>query len=109
MLNAVLGGATFGPCGNKNESVSYDHTDGLGVNLFPNPNNGEFTLIIGNVEGPVDVSLFDLNGRMLYNETYDGSTPMLSKQINMTGLAPGMYILRASDERGDVSEKVQVE
>ena len=37
MLNAVLGGATFGPCGNKNESVSYDHTDGLGVNLFPNP------------------------------------------------------------------------
>ena len=46
---------------------------GLGVNLFPNPNNGEFTLIIGNVEGPVDVSLFDLNGSdALYHETYDG-------------------------------------
>ena len=107
MVSAVLGGATFGPCGNKNQSATIAGTD-FGMSLFPNPNDGEFTLILDNAEGSVQLEVFDLHGRVLYTENLTNTGGLMSESVQLYGLEPGMYILKASDAKGSTTEKIQI-
>jgi|688.fasta_scaffold00363_19 hypothetical protein len=58
------------------------------INLFPNPNNGEFTIKLNN---KASVIIFNMLGEIVYNaKLSEGST-----KINLSNLAKGTYIVNA--------------
>jgi hypothetical protein len=66
------------------------------VTLYPNPNNGSFTLS-GLKEGQV-LQLYDITGRIIKTATVEGS----DMKVNISEQAYGLYLVRVLDKDGNL-------
>ena len=69
------------------------------VNLFPNPNNGEFTLAMSGLEGVYTISIKNVVGQTISTETVNVSGSM-NKTISNRDLNKGIYFVEVSDNAG---------
>ncbi|MEN1785144.1 MAG: carbohydrate binding domain-containing protein [Bacteroidota bacterium] len=74
--------------------------DGLSTNtgsalVYPNPSNNQFYI---NDVGQLQVEIVDMNGALRYEKEVESS----GKVLMSTGLADGMYIIRVTNDKGDV-------
>lgn len=66
----------------------------LGLNVYPNPNNGTFTLEVSTgKEIDAKIQIITIDGRLVYNDVISGSGVM-TKAIDIAELANGIYYLR---------------
>lgn len=74
------------------------------LEIYPNPNTGNFTLQIGNEQGKkIDLKLIDISGREVYHiEVEDNST----HKIDMSHLPKGIYNLRLTTDTGSTDRKI---
>lgn len=82
--------------------VGISGIDGVRMTVSPNPSSGPVHVA---VEGAQlrQIELFDLSGRRIY-----GSSELRApgSEADLSGLAPGTYLLRAATSRGDVVAKI---
>ncbi len=130
-----MSGSTFTPmtAGNGTHTLIYSYTDTnscigsdtvsiqvdlcLGLadnstknyNVYPNPNNGTFTLAINNVAGDVNVELVDLSGRVVYSSTENNVQSGFTTQIVTENLSAGTYMLRVASANEQQIIKIVVE
>jgi subtilisin-like proprotein convertase family protein len=76
--------------------------------VFPNPNNGEFTVKFNGTSGNVDLQVFDIRGRSVFNNSYD-SAGEFNQTINLGNVQSGMYLLNVNTDAGKVTKKLIVE
>jgi|GEM_PF-366848 len=100
--------------GSDNKSkTNYIQVDPLGVkqvalnsllNVFPNPNNGSFTLLLNeNVSGTnMQVQLFDMQGKIVLEPSFEGN------QVSVNGLSAGVYLIKVNDGTSTYNQKVIV-
>ncbi len=72
--------------------------------VYPNPSNGIFNIQINKFLGKVNLKVTDLNGRVVYVEkeaSFDSS-----KEINLTHLQSGMYIINVEADQLSFSKKI---
>lgn len=69
-------------------------TNDLGLNVYPNPNTGTFTLEI-NTANDIDanISIMSIDSKLVYNEKVSGSG-IITQSININELANGIYYLQ---------------
>lgn len=73
-----------------------DEIDG-DVKLYPNPNAGVFTLEVSNsLSDEIGMILFDIQGKQLLNEKYSVVSGNFKKELNLSQLSEGAYIVRLS-------------
>ena len=65
-------------------------------NLYPNPNDGNFTIASGNLSGTFVIDVVDVTGRLVYSEQIELSKNE-EKAVNTNDLNTGVYILRMVD------------
>lgn len=67
--------------------------------LYPNPNSGSFQLQYQSASGGgrVQLELFDMLGRSLWQKDVQAQELAVSKEIRIDGLKPGRYVLRMLD------------
>ncbi|WP_055445366.1 LamG-like jellyroll fold domain-containing protein [Lacinutrix himadriensis] len=71
------------------------------IRVFPNPTNGMLT--ISNALGTtMDVIVYDMNGRVLYNENYNQET----NTLDVSHFSNGIYLLKMKTEFGEISKRV---
>lgn len=76
--------------------------ESLVFNLFPNPNNGQFTLLNSNaITGTLRI--FDMLGKEVMNEQMTGNQ-MLT--VDLRNNQPGIYIIKVETEIGNWVERV---
>ncbi len=76
-----------------------DEELGMNLSLYPNPNDGNFTLAIENVQAsPVQMEIVDLSGKRVYSHDF-GTVLSLSAPISVEYLAEGVYMLKL--QKGD--------
>jgi len=70
------------------------------VNLYPNPNNGEFTISIKNYELGItnQIEIYNMLGEMVYNPDISQST----SQISLPNPESGIYLYRILDKMGNI-------
>lgn len=83
--------------------------DGLtqltGFNVYPNPSNGVFTIDYnGNSASPVNVTVVDVQGRVLIHNTYN--TGSVNDQINMKDASKGVYFVELSVGNEKITQKI---
>lgn len=66
-----------------------ENTFGQDFKVYPNPTRGNFSLDLGLIPGEVQITLRDLNGRLIQSQTYSG-TALIDMEISEP---KGMYIL----------------
>ncbi|HLP21952.1 MAG TPA: lamin tail domain-containing protein [Chitinophagales bacterium] len=73
--------------------------------IYPNPNNGNFTIELENNRGPVDVRLFDLSGRMVHFNKENATLI----NINLNQLNAGMYVVEVKEGNNISRSKITVQ
>ncbi len=71
------------------------------LNLFPNPNNGNFTLsgtLSASTNKEVTYEVVDMLGRVLNTGTTQPKNGTIDQQINLANIAEGAYLLRVQTE-----------
>ncbi|MGB0916797.1 MAG: PKD domain-containing protein [Flavobacteriales bacterium] len=77
-----------------------------GMEVYPNPSNGQFVLTVRGVEADVEIVVMDVAGRQVYNE---GATLNNSFRKELTlDVAKGTYLLQIATMEGLVTRKIQV-
>jgi extracellular elastinolytic metalloproteinase len=71
----------------------------LQFQLFPNPNQGEFTLVIPNYSDPLGVSILDAQGKQHYSFEIVNGTEF---HLNLRGLMVGFYFVQLQNSEGIV-------
>ena len=75
--------------------------------LFPNPNNGDFTLHIeGQPLNELEVSLYNILGQRIFHEQIDFTSGQLIKDYKLSRLAAATYILQIKSENKMIHRKV---
>ncbi|PCH91061.1 MAG: hypothetical protein COB85_09645, partial [Bacteroidetes bacterium] len=68
--------------------------------IFPNPNNGEFTIKFSVVQKQnFKILLFDISGQLIFKETRSDFSGLYKKTFYLENSAPGVYLIRV--EMGD--------
>jgi hypothetical protein len=78
----------------------------LQLNVFPNPNNGQFSVTLTNgKERKSQVTIIDMFSRLVYASTEKGS----NLQINTEDLSKGVYFVKVQNGEQVVSQKIIIE
>ena len=82
---------------NGNPNSISENTE-LGVSIYPNPSNGKFALYFENELLGADISIFDVQGKLLYSKTItSGGT----QNFDISDFETGMYLVKISSDRGE--------
>ena len=73
-----------------------------GLKLYPNPNNGRFTLIVEGVNADATLAIINTLGQTIYTErlTVNGT---FKKEIDLQNVVTGIYLLRLKNNNGETS------
>jgi len=80
-----------------------------GVNVFPNPNNGSFTLSVNANVGDLKIEIVDMEGQVVYSSSESNVNAGFTKQISMGNMANGIYLLRLTANGEQQIEKISVQ
>lgn len=94
---------TPSPGPNCTLSADYFSNEEL-IKIYPNPSTGLINISISGYSGELNILVYDLNGRKVYNQLYSSFTT--EQSINLQGLQTGMYILKIEGEGISHSRKV---
>jgi len=77
------------------------------LTIYPNPNNGRFTLDFSNMNGKVNYQIFDAKGSFVFGDefTTNGNT---IKELSLD-LVPGIYFVKLNSETKSLIKKLIVE
>ena len=94
-------------------SPAYIHNDGIedinsnAVTIYPNPTSEKAVVSLTGIEGTVNMSVVDMNGRLIHNATVECNGDC-TKTIEVNGLAKGMYFIRINGENIDTVKRLMV-
>ncbi|WP_191858487.1 reprolysin-like metallopeptidase [Hanstruepera ponticola] len=92
--------------------VNIQVIDGLSVdefsfdvfNVYPNPTSGEVTVMLSSYED-VSVSLFDIQGRKVYNNYFENTTTF-NRTIDLSSASTGIYMLQVTSGSKTATKKL---
>ena len=92
-------------------SVSLEHDiPTLEIEVVPNPNNGTFNVRIEqDTPGPIQLSLYYLDGKLVFEEQLDQVTNVFNKELFVKECVKGVYFLRITTNTETISKKVIVQ
>lgn len=76
--------------------------------VYPNPSNGNFNANLS-LETATDVTItvIDMAGQKMFEST-DKAVKELNKQINLSALAAGIYVVNVKTESGSVNQRIVI-
>jgi len=77
------------------------------ISIYPNPNNGNFTLDIEQVKGNARIEIMNYSGKVIYQKEFTANGSHTT-DINVSDMAKGIYILSFIDENRSYISKFVV-
>lgn len=78
------------------------------LKIYPNPNHGEFTLEFREkTYGLIDVFVYDLKGKVLFQEQVNVNDEIYSADINIENAAAGVYFLLIKRDNASLTQKIE--
>ncbi len=105
----ALASACAVPFAAAQESDLINGNSGNLIKLYPNPTKSNVTLEIpSEVQQNINVAVFDINGRKMINQSMNIGAGQNVKQLSLSSLASGTYIIELSDAKNKVMQKIKV-
>ncbi|WP_296634247.1 reprolysin-like metallopeptidase [Polaribacter sp.] len=79
-------------------------------NLFPNPNNGNFTLMFETFDtAKTKIELFDISGRSVAEKVFRDTSILFKEDISFNNLSKGLYLLKINNGNKQTIRKLVIE
>jgi hypothetical protein len=78
--------------------------ENVAFNVYPNPNNGEFTLDLGKNTEEAVVEIYNAVGSLVYSEQVNQS----KVNINLTNVAKGVYFIKIQSQKGQAVKGIVI-
>ena len=89
-------------------TIGINTIDGISLNIYPNPNKGEFTLNANfNTATDFTVEIINLNGKAIYTKEFNG-VDAINEAIDIDEYSKGVYYVRIVNDSFVKQEKVIV-
>jgi hypothetical protein len=75
--------------------------------LYPNPANGEFTIVYNNTNKLASLTILSLDGRIVLSEKFSAN-PKAINRYHVNKLQKGVYLVKLSDGDKFISRKLVV-
>lgn len=90
-------------------SLSIDEFTTSEFTIFPNPNQGEFTVKLNSNSGrDITIGVYDVRGRRIFNNSYVNASDF-TQTIRLNSVEAGMYLVTVSDGVNKTTKKIIVE
>lgn len=77
--------------------------------LYPNPNNGEFTVKLqSHSNSNINISVFDIQGRSVFNNSFNNTTNF-NQVVKLNNVQAGMYFVKVTDGSKETIKKILIE
>lgn len=94
---------------NQNPPLDVVSHDAFSFALYPNPSNGNFTILLPQGFGDsMDVNVYDIRGRKVYQKTYTTSSGV-EQQVTLQGAQAGVYLVEVSDGTSKTTKRLIIE
>lgn len=82
---------------------------GMAISIYPNPNSGDFTMVINETLSDLSVEVLDSRGVLVHSEFMSGRyLSGYEKKVELAGIAPGVYIVRFQNKQSVSSRRIIV-
>jgi hypothetical protein len=105
----VAGNYIFSEACKTTTNTGIENINGVSsFNVFPNPSNGVFTAAL-NLDNASDVTITvtDVTGSKIY-ESNESAVKQLTKQINLSSAAAGLYFVSVKTATGTVNQRIVI-
>jgi len=90
------------------ETASINNFSLSDFNLYPNPNNGSFSVeFSSNTAENIHISVFDSRGRKIFNQSYSNNGSF-SQNIDLKDVEAGIYLVVIKDGENSQTRKIAV-
>jgi hypothetical protein len=80
------------------------------LQLYPNPTNGKLNVSFNDQQkGNIILTITSMNGQLVYSESIDNFNGIYSKQVDLSNVAKGLYLVRINTEKQTYSSKINVQ
>ena len=86
-----------------------ENTLANGVSVYPNPNNGSFTLGVNANVGALTIKITDMQGRVVYASVDKNVSAGFVKQISLDTQSSGMYLMHIIANGEQQTKKISVQ
>ena len=86
-----------------------ENTLANGVSVYPNPNNGSFTLSVNANVGDLTIKMTDMQGRVVYTSVENNVNAGFVKQISLDTQSSGMYLMHIITNGEQQTKKIAVQ
>jgi len=86
-----------------------ENTLANGVSVYPNPNNGSFTLGVNANVGALTIKITDMQGRVVYASVEKNVSAGFVKQISLDTQSSGMYLMHIIANGEQQTKKISVQ
>jgi hypothetical protein len=84
--------------------------DDIGITLYPNPNDGKFSLTLNAKQNQVvNIMIYNSAGIEVYSENGVTISGKVTKNINLSTLSKGIYHLKVTGDNGAVVKKFVIQ
>ncbi|WP_299114250.1 S8 family serine peptidase [uncultured Winogradskyella sp.] len=95
----------------NNLVLSVDENDlARNLSVYPNPSNGEFTISfqsnLNSNNNNVKVDVYDVQGRLVYDNTFTNSSSVFKETIALNNAKPGIYMVNISEGNRTTTHKL---
>ncbi|GAB4131864.1 MAG: hypothetical protein Fur0041_02630 [Bacteroidia bacterium] len=81
-----------------------------GFSVYPNPNNGEFTILMNNSSNDQQytVAICNMLGQEILNQRYSAVTGINRFDVNAAGLAKGVYLVQVKSSSAVLTRRIEI-
>ncbi|PZQ89271.1 MAG: hypothetical protein DI548_04220, partial [Flavobacterium johnsoniae] len=78
----------------------------LDVKIYPNPNNGQFTITVDKASaGDVQYAIYDITGKVIESKSIE-SDGRLETAVDISRLPSGTYIINVTTDNQEFTKKI---
>ena len=92
----------------KQASLPAESFELTNINLYPNPNNGTFNVQFTPSSDKINIVVFDLRGRVIFDKQYQNNG-LFNESIQLDNVESGVYLVKIQDGSRKIVKKIIVE